>query len=156
MPSISANGPGDGILWTIGPGAQLDAFDAADLSHQLYQGSVSSPVKFATPTIANGKVYVGTLDSVNVFGLQNQASGSVVSVVNAAGFQPGPLAPGSIVSLFGTNLAERATIASAPLAQDSVGLLGLRQRSARAAGVREYPLRSTHRSLTRQQRGEPR
>jgi uncharacterized protein (TIGR03437 family) len=114
VPSISANGTASGILWTVDLTAQLHAFDAADLSQQLYQGSVSSPVKFATPTIANGKVYVGTLNSVDVFGLQNEASGSVASVVNAAGFQPGPVAPGSIVSLFGSNLVQRATLGSAP------------------------------------------
>jgi uncharacterized protein (TIGR03437 family) len=114
VPSISANGAGDGILWTIDPAAELYAFDAADLNHQLYQGSVGSFVKFSTPTIVNGKVYVGTRDSLEVFGLRDQASGSVVSVVSAGGFQPGPVAPGSIVSLFGSNLAPRATRAFAP------------------------------------------
>jgi uncharacterized protein (TIGR03437 family) len=113
VPSISANGAANGILWTIDSTAMLHAYDATDLSNQLYQGSVGSFVKFSTPTIANGRVYVGTRDSLDVFGLQGQASGSVASVVNAAGFQPGPVAPGSIVSLFGSNLAQRATLASA-------------------------------------------
>ena len=115
VPSISANGASNGILWTIDPASQLHAYDAADLSRQLYQGSVSSSVKFATPTIANGKVYVGTLSSLDVFGLQDQPSASVASVVSAAGFQPGPVAPGSIVALFGSSLAPRATgVSSAP------------------------------------------
>jgi uncharacterized protein (TIGR03437 family) len=114
VPSISANGAANGILWTIDPTAQLHAFDAADLSNQLYQASVGSFVKFSTPTIANGKVYVGTLNSLDVFGLQDEASGNIASVVSAGGFQPGPVAPGSIVSLFGSHLAKRATLASAP------------------------------------------
>jgi uncharacterized protein (TIGR03437 family) len=114
VPSISANGAANGILWTIDPAAQLHAFDAANLSNQLYQGSVGSFVKFSTPTIANGKVYVGTLNSLDVFGLQDQAPGSVASVVSAAGFRPGPVAPGSIVSLFGSHLAQDAALASAP------------------------------------------
>ncbi len=114
VPSISANGAANGILWTIGPAAQLYAFDASDLSHQLYQGSMGSFVKFSTPTIANGKVYVGTRNSLEVFGLQDQASGSVESVVSAGGFQPGPVAPGSIVSLFGAELAPGTTQALAP------------------------------------------
>jgi uncharacterized protein (TIGR03437 family) len=114
VPSISANGATNGILWTIDSAAQLHAFDAADLSNQLYQGSVSSFVKFSTPTIANGKVYVGTLNGLDVFGLQDQAAGSVASVVSAAGFRPGPVAPGSIVSVFGSNLAQHAAVASAP------------------------------------------
>ena len=86
---------------------------------QLYQGTVggtgasaSSYVKFSTPTIANGKVYVGTLDSLVVFGLQSQAIGSVAAVVSANGFQPGPVAAGTIVSLFGSNMAPRAAAAS--------------------------------------------
>ena len=112
VPSISANGASNGILWTIDPAGQLHAYDAADLSDQLYQGSVGTYVKFSTPTIANGKVYVGTADSLVVFGLQNQAAGSVAAIVNANGFQPGPVAPGSIVSLFGSNLAPRAAQAS--------------------------------------------
>jgi uncharacterized protein (TIGR03437 family) len=114
VPSTSANGATNGILWTIDSAAQLHAFDAADLSNQLYQGSVSSFVKFSTPTIANGKVYVGTLNGLDVFGLQDQAAGSVASVVSAAGFRPGPVAPGSIVSVFGSNLAQHAAVASAP------------------------------------------
>jgi hypothetical protein len=111
VPSISASGNTNGILWTIDPAAQLHAFDAADLSHQLYQGNAGSYVRFSTPTIANGKVYLGTLDRLAVFGLQNKAAGSVAAVVNADG-QAGPVAPGSIVSLFGSNLAPRATYAN--------------------------------------------
>jgi len=114
VPSISANGTQNGILWTIDPAAQLHAYDATDLSHQLYQGSVDSFVKFSTPTIANGKVYVGTLNSLDIFGLTDRASGSVASVVSAAGFQPGPVAPGSLVSLFGVSLAPAGLAASAP------------------------------------------
>jgi uncharacterized protein (TIGR03437 family) len=112
VPSISANGTADGILWTIDSDDQLHAYDAADLSKQLYQGNVGSSVKFSTPTIAHGKVYVGTLNSLDVFGLQTQASGSVASVVSAAGFQPGPAAPGSIISLFGSNLATGSALTS--------------------------------------------
>jgi uncharacterized protein (TIGR03437 family) len=115
VPSISANGTADGILWTIDPAGQLHAYAAADLSQQLYQGSVggstSAYVKFSTPTIANGKVYVGTLDSLVVFGLEKDPSGGVVSVVSAGGFQPGPVAPGSLVALFGSNLAPAARLA---------------------------------------------
>jgi uncharacterized protein (TIGR03437 family) len=114
VPSISANGAANGILWIIDPAAQLRAYEAADLGNQLFQGAVGSAVKFATPTIANGKVYVGTLNSLEVFGLQNQNPGSVSSVVSAGGFQAGPVAPGSIISLFGSNLAQRTTAASAP------------------------------------------
>jgi hypothetical protein len=112
VPSISANGAANGILWTIDPAGQLHAYDAADLSHQLYQGSVGSSVKFSTPTVANGKVYVGTPNSLAVFGLQDPTPASVAAVVNADGFQPGPVPPGSLVALFGSNLAPRPMPAS--------------------------------------------
>jgi hypothetical protein len=112
VPSISANGSANGILWTIDPDGQLHAYDAADLKLQLYQGSIGSSVMFSTPTIANGKVYVGTRDSLMVFGLKDEASGSVTAVVNADGYHPGPVAPGSIVALFGMNMAPRAAVAS--------------------------------------------
>jgi outer membrane protein assembly factor BamB len=112
VPSISAGGPANGILWTIDPAGQLHAYDAADLGVQLYQGSVGSSVKFSTPTIANGKVYVGTMNSLAVFGLKDQMTGSITAIVNAEGFQPGPVTPGSLITLFGSNLAQRAAQAS--------------------------------------------
>ena len=78
-PSISANGTNNGIVWVsenTDP-AVLHAYDAADLSHELYNSSQAPNVrdqfgsgnKFITPTIANGKVYVGTTNGVGVFGL---------------------------------------------------------------------------------------
>jgi hypothetical protein len=68
----------NGIIWALDttqhctrPGLQcgpavLHAYDADDLSNELWnstQGSgnaAGSAVKFTVPTVANGKVYVGT------------------------------------------------------------------------------------------------
>jgi hypothetical protein len=81
-PSISANGRVYGILWAAentSP-AVLHAYDARDLSHELYNSNQAansrdhfgSNAKFITPTIANGKVYVATNSgTVGVFGLFN-------------------------------------------------------------------------------------
>ena len=112
VPSISANGSSNGILWTIDSSAQLHAFDASNLGIELYRGNIGSYVKFSTPTIANGKVYVGTMNSLQVFGLVDSGLGSVDAIVNAADFQPGPVAPGSIVAVFGSQLAPTAASAN--------------------------------------------
>jgi outer membrane protein assembly factor BamB len=79
-PGISANGNQDGIVWVtenLNP-AVLHAYAANDLSHELYNSNQAASGrdhfgagnKFITPMIANGKVYVGTTDSVGVFGLR--------------------------------------------------------------------------------------
>jgi len=75
-PVVSANGKADAIVWMVqvdnynrGP-ASLRAYDATDLTRELYAGTTSgTAVKFAVPTVANGKVYVPTADSLSVFGL---------------------------------------------------------------------------------------
>ena len=76
-PSISANGANSGIVWAAEntTPAVLHAYDASNL-HELYNSSQAGSRdqsdagnKFITPTIVNGKVYVGTTDSVGVFGL---------------------------------------------------------------------------------------
>jgi len=84
-PSVSANGNANGIVWGIdasaysssGP-AVLRAFDATSLGNELYDSSQNSSrdnpggaVKFSVPTIANGKVYVGTASMLSVYGLLN-------------------------------------------------------------------------------------
>ena len=73
-PSISANGTSNAIVWAIESGSSggvLHAYDATNLNTEFYNSGPSSFAanKFMTPTIANGKVYVGTPNSVAVFGL---------------------------------------------------------------------------------------
>jgi hypothetical protein len=82
-PSLSANGTGAAILWAINSTtyassapAALFAYDASNLAKQLYStgqnGARDNPgpaVKFTVPTVANGKVYVGTQTLLSVFGL---------------------------------------------------------------------------------------
>src|SRR5438552_7459764 len=76
-PSVSANGATNGIVWAIeNTGAILFAYDATDLTKELYNSNqaangrdhFSGNGKFITPVIVNGKVYVGTPNSVAVFG----------------------------------------------------------------------------------------
>ncbi len=78
-PSISANGTSNAILWAAenASSAVLHAYDATNLSHELYNSNQASGGrdqfgtgnKFITPMITNGKVYVGTTNGVGVFGL---------------------------------------------------------------------------------------
>jgi hypothetical protein len=78
IPSISANGTGNAILWAVENSgtAVLHAYDANNLSNELYNSNQAGSRdqfgggnKFMTPTIVNGKVYVGTPNGVAVFGL---------------------------------------------------------------------------------------
>src|SRR5581483_10907991 len=90
-PSVSANGTSNGIVWAVerpdalgvSPGIQpaiVYAYDATNLGALLYSsaGVITEKVlrdrggcanKFAVPTIANGKVYVGTQKELDIFGL---------------------------------------------------------------------------------------
>lgn len=78
-PSISADGNGNAILWAVENAnpAVLHAYDAGNLATELYNSNQASGGrdhfgagnKFITPTVANGKVYVGTTTGVGVFGL---------------------------------------------------------------------------------------
>ena len=77
-PSVSANAGKNGIVWATentSP-AVLHAYNATNLN-ELYNSNQAANGrdhfgagnKFITPTIANGKVYVGTTSGVGVFGL---------------------------------------------------------------------------------------
>ncbi len=102
VPSVSSNGNSNGIVWVLEPtaGGTIHAFDASDVSKELYKSSLGSYVKYSTPTIANGKVYAGTENTLAVYGLSPALAAPAVAT-NGATFTTGPLAPGSIVSLFG-------------------------------------------------------
>jgi hypothetical protein len=78
-PSVSANGTANGIVWAhenSTPGV-LHAYDAANLGHEIYSSNQAggnrdqfgAGNKYITPMIADGKVFVGTTNSVAVFGL---------------------------------------------------------------------------------------
>ena len=69
--SLSANGTTNGVLWEIDNNNILRAYDAVNFPHVLWSGSIGTYVKMNCPTIANGKVYVGTASSLIVFGLTN-------------------------------------------------------------------------------------
>jgi uncharacterized protein (TIGR03437 family) len=142
--TISANGgnPGSGILWvtttdswSLPSTGTLHAFDADDLSSELWNSSIDigrdalgSFTKFANPTVANGKVYVPTSSgALAVYGpISSAASGGstpvITGLVNAASYSNGNVAPGEIVNIFGQNLGPQA-LSTGSL--DSNGNLGV-------------------------------
>jgi len=79
LPSVSANGASNGIVWAIentNP-AVLHAFAANNITQELYNSNQAangrdhfgSGNKYITPMIADGKVFAATTNSVAVFGL---------------------------------------------------------------------------------------
>ena len=82
-PTVSANGTNNGIVWVLqmpsilGNAGTLVAYNATNLTTELYSSSeaagsrdqLGAGVKFAVPTVADGKVFVGSSNSVSVFGL---------------------------------------------------------------------------------------
>ena len=76
---MSANGSSNGIVWAHENAvpAVLHAYDASNLTHELYNSSQATNGrdqfgagnKYITPTIADGKVFVGAQNGVAVFGL---------------------------------------------------------------------------------------
>jgi hypothetical protein len=88
-PSVSSNGNSHGIVWAVdtsqyggsspygaGP-AVLHAYDATNLARELWNSTqaaanrdqAGNAVKFTVPTIANGKVYIGSFSEIDVYGL---------------------------------------------------------------------------------------
>lgn len=102
-PAISANGTSNGIVWAIArpqalnvmPGtgpAVLYAYNAANMTmlynskqalgftYPLDQGGCAS--KFVVPTVANGRVYVGTQNQLDVYGLVSSRTGPNLLFLN--------------------------------------------------------------------------
>ncbi len=84
IPSVSANGSQDGIVWLIetvrghtsNTPAVLHAYDAQDLSLELYSSEQNSgrdragaALHFTIPVVANGRVYVPSSRELDVYGL---------------------------------------------------------------------------------------
>jgi hypothetical protein len=80
-PAISANGTANAIIWAYqnSSPAVLHAYDATNLGNELYNSNQAANDrdqfgngnKFITPSIADGKVFVGGQNCLAIFGLLN-------------------------------------------------------------------------------------
>ena len=76
-PAVSSTGEGSAIVWTIAVGTDaLYAHDAANVAKELYDSNQNAArdalghaVSFSVPTVANGRVYVGTTKALVVYGV---------------------------------------------------------------------------------------
>jgi hypothetical protein len=83
-PVVSSSGGSGGIVWLLDASgadsspaqpAVLRAYDATNLARELYNSSLNPAdlagpaVPLAVPTVANGRVYVGTQSELTVYGL---------------------------------------------------------------------------------------
>jgi hypothetical protein len=85
IPVISSYGSKNGVLWAVssknwdepaGRSAVLYAYDASDVTRQLYTSEQNATrdhaaiaLRFAMPSVVNGKVYLGAKGQVDVYGL---------------------------------------------------------------------------------------
>jgi hypothetical protein len=92
-PTVSSDGARNGIVWTVEtrpfgfsnqvPAAVLHAYDVENIARELYN-SAQNPardgagpsVRFTIPTVINGRVYVGAIKQVDVYGLLPSAAAS--------------------------------------------------------------------------------
>ena len=117
-PTVSANGNSNGIVWGLDDSAfgstcsggsncqVLYAYDATNLATMLYNSSQAAnnrdvpggAVKFATPIVANGKVYVGSQFKVSAYG--------TISTTPVAATPTLSPAPGSYTSAINVTLSD--------------------------------------------------
>jgi len=86
IPTISANGAKDGIVWILltkgwtesSTYGILQAYDAADVSRLLYTAESHGPdalglvLRFTVPTVADGRAYIGMRHALYVYGLRDK------------------------------------------------------------------------------------
>jgi hypothetical protein len=83
-PAVTSNGASNGIVWIVeadynnngNESAVLRAYDATNLGSELYNSQQNSvrdeaglAVKYVVPTVADGHVFVGTQQQVDMYGL---------------------------------------------------------------------------------------
>jgi hypothetical protein len=148
-PSVSSNGNANGIVWAVdssafvGSGssnsAQLWAYDATNVGTTLYSSAntgnrdrMGPAVKFVTPLVDGGQVYVGTEDEVDVFGLGhfcqnpviNTASGSYPTSISVTVTDSTPTAK-MYYTLDGSKPTQSSTLYTGPISISTDAVLSI-------------------------------
>lgn len=125
--TLSANGSrhGTGILWVTTADAALPstgtlrAYNADDLTSEIWDSGMNAGdaygqfVKFANPTVVNGRIYVPTgSNQLVIYGLSAGTNPApvVTGITNAASYAAGSVSPGELVSIFGQNLGPSSVV----------------------------------------------
>jgi hypothetical protein len=86
QPVVSSNGNNNGIVWAIDwTTGTLRAYDATNVSNVLYVSpKLGTGIKFTTPTVVNGHVYVGLGNNV-VVGMGLKSGGTTCTPPSSPG-----------------------------------------------------------------------
>jgi hypothetical protein len=109
-PSISANATSNGILWALklspNGDAVLHAYNATNLALELYNSqqtgtrdALGAYAKWSVPTVANGKVYVGTAAGVYVLGAILPSVGSLAGIGSGWTLNGGAIVTNDVLTL---------------------------------------------------------
>jgi hypothetical protein len=136
---VSANGVTNGIAWVMDRNLnEIHAYDATTMQTELWNSSqkpgggdnLGAVNKLATPTVANGKVYVGTSNSLVVYGLVNPPT----AVPNAPVLSATALS-GSSVNLTWTDSTSPPNTATAYKVEQSTDNVNFTQITTAPAGA---------------------
>ncbi len=176
-PVISANGSTNGIVWTIdtsstalgGPTypSYLGAHSAANVATTLYSSATNaardtvpgSAVSFASPTVANGKVYVGSAYYISAYGLLTGPNFSLTANPASVSVAPGATATSTItvvpangftgtVTFSASGLPSGVTASFSPTSSSGTTTLTLSAASTAAIGSSVVTVIGTSGSLT--------
>lgn len=118
-PTISADGTANGILWLVDrANNELQAYNANNLSDELWNSgegadALGSSTKFMPPVVANGMVFVGTANSLVVYGLTAPNAVSQAPTLSATALS------GTSVNLSWQDPSQSPNVASAYVIEES-------------------------------------
>lgn len=148
---ITSNGNSNGILWLINGGKTLFAMDAITLnlvykSNQAANGRDALPplAHFAAPIAADGKVFIGTQNSVVVYGLLSLPDLIETSVTDP----PAAIADGATFSVTDTVENNSSVTAGASVTRYYLSITPSKSGAIQLKGSRTVPTLSANATST--------